>query len=1351
MAWTRIQSASAAATGTASTKTATFTTANASAGTKIIAAVGCWLNGHANTVITSVEDAASNPLTLIGRVTTGTTMDVSLWAMDTPAGDVGLKPAITVTASVSVAISLVIQEVSGLLAGNTTVMADGTLASNSGNGGSSTGSPTYSSTAASEYLVSVYGDDGGPETWTAPAALTADVNDVNSNSNATAAIAYGNSTGGAESASWALTGTATNWGTLLVAFKLASTGSPAPLHPRSQPVTVAGRHLPARGRARFSPGQFSGTGPPLRPLRAPVQARRPVSQRYGRVSKSYTASAPGTPVAGIPSQPKPYVFRSPTPHRAVTGNNMQCGDGVAAPLPVTVTVATAYQQPPRSRPGPATARAHTGSLGLCAAGIASTVVTSRGSPAPRRPAGPRSASPRRASVGGAAYGTSTVAASPVTLRAASTASTGTTAGGAAPLNFTIPAGTQPGDILVIWCYAGTSSVISWSATGWTAVTVVSGTSGACQLLYRVATGAEGSTVTVTCSAPEQWAGVIAGYYNINSVSPFDPAPASGQINTSSTTVAAGSITTTLAGDKLLWFGAIDAGSGGTPAVLTVPSGFTAEVTQVSTSAASGTNVGVIFGDVTKATAGATGAENGTAASGHVNAGCLISVADQLTATGPAVYQRPPGCGSGIASPVVTPPPPAVPAPSMRPAIRSLPPRRGLIPSGNTGTPAGGIRGNANAAPVPLPPLPRPVIQHVPMARARLGNNLACGDGVAAPVSTPPGSPSHPKPYVWRSPAPRRAITGNNGQCGDGIAALVNQPPPALGVPQPTAPLLEFRPALSRGRWGGVTGPGNAATAAVSAARPQAARSPAPRRALWHGLASQTVTPLGTASRPKPFVFRGPPPHRAIAGNNGQCGDGSIGLVNPPAGTIPPARKVPLFPPRIFRARIGRGTVSGGITAGPNLPPGAGAYQRTPPVIKRPALSRALTGHGGVAGGVRGLVNQPLSSALGQQHAWVARSPVPRRAIAGSNLLCGDGIASAVSTPLGLASRPKPFIFRSPTPHRGLLGNNLACGDGIASGIITPLSSAPSPPPRPVIQHLPPRRARVGNNVQCGDGIASTVSTPPGVIAPPRLLLPWVSHPHTRALTGHGTVAGGIAGLVNPPLGTPNVPRPVIAHVPPRRALVPGSNAGTPGGGIGSRAVTPLGSVGPPHPFVARKGPHRAQAGNNLQAGDGIASAISTPLGSPPALPLRPAITRVLPVRAHTGPLGRNAGGLAAPAAAPMGATAARRPPGSHPQPPHRALVGNNLTCGDGLAGLVNPPLGTIAPRRVRQPWVSRPQSRALAKGNPAPGPRVFTEGPGTVIAADSATQTVRATDRQVMTVGAGDWQVMDVTAADYEP
>ena len=237
MSWSRLQSASVAATSSAiSSQSVTYGT-NLTAGTVLIAAVAVSKQGGTATVAT-VKDAALNSFTKIGSIYAASLCDVSLWAIATPAGDAGTKPAITATLTGGGTgnISMLIQEISG-----TQAVADGTLGSVSGSGAGSTGSPVYSSTAASEYMVSVYGDDGGPLTWTKPAALTSDANSLNSQSFANVALAYGNSTGGAESASWSLTGSAAEWGVLLVAFKL-----PAPVSTRpfvvSQAVNRAGTY-----------------------------------------------------------------------------------------------------------------------------------------------------------------------------------------------------------------------------------------------------------------------------------------------------------------------------------------------------------------------------------------------------------------------------------------------------------------------------------------------------------------------------------------------------------------------------------------------------------------------------------------------------------------------------------------------------------------------------------------------------------------------------------------------------------------------------------------------------------------------------------------------------------------------------------------------------------------------------------------------------------------------------------------------------------------------------------------------------------------------------------------------------
>src|SRR5271166_527344 len=111
MAWNRLQSASATVDGGTSV-TVTYTTANASAGTKLISAIQAW-NGSALASITSVQDAALNSETPLSSIALSDSLGLlALYAMDTPSGDVGIKPAIKVKLSASDAVSVIVQEVS---------------------------------------------------------------------------------------------------------------------------------------------------------------------------------------------------------------------------------------------------------------------------------------------------------------------------------------------------------------------------------------------------------------------------------------------------------------------------------------------------------------------------------------------------------------------------------------------------------------------------------------------------------------------------------------------------------------------------------------------------------------------------------------------------------------------------------------------------------------------------------------------------------------------------------------------------------------------------------------------------------------------------------------------------------------------------------------------------------------------------------------------------------------------------------------------------------------------------------------------------------------------------------------
>lgn len=217
MSWSVLQSASSAGTSAATTKAVTFSTSNLSSGTKLLAYVSCASGASPST--STVKDGAGNSFTKILSVASNGLQEVSAWEIDTPAGDVGIKPTITATFVGSAIASILVQEVSGLMTGTSNV--DGTAGSLHGNGGTSTGSPTYSSSVANEFLVALYGDDGGPTTVTQPSGYTLDSNTVNSNGNADIAVGYKNSSGGSETSSWSLSGSAADWGVITFALKLA--------------------------------------------------------------------------------------------------------------------------------------------------------------------------------------------------------------------------------------------------------------------------------------------------------------------------------------------------------------------------------------------------------------------------------------------------------------------------------------------------------------------------------------------------------------------------------------------------------------------------------------------------------------------------------------------------------------------------------------------------------------------------------------------------------------------------------------------------------------------------------------------------------------------------------------------------------------------------------------------------------------------------------------------------------------------------------------------------------------------------------------------------------------------------
>lgn len=283
MAWSHLQSASVTNSGPLTIAKAY--TSNVSSGTKLIAVIDVSTNDTSEAV-QSVKDGSGNAMTQLISVQLSATSWVELWAMDTPAGDVGTKPTITATLNAAVSnfgCTLLIQEVSGLLAGDTSAMLDGTGSSNTSNPSTGTASPAtsaaYSSTAANEYLITIYGDPGNGVTVSTPAtAYTADGANVNASSSATVMAGYKNSGNAAESASFAFTPTGANfWTVLLVAFKLAggAAGVPGTVQPRA--TVPVPRRRPARALAHGIgvPGIY-GSAPAQRyrtpPRRTPARA-----------------------------------------------------------------------------------------------------------------------------------------------------------------------------------------------------------------------------------------------------------------------------------------------------------------------------------------------------------------------------------------------------------------------------------------------------------------------------------------------------------------------------------------------------------------------------------------------------------------------------------------------------------------------------------------------------------------------------------------------------------------------------------------------------------------------------------------------------------------------------------------------------------------------------------------------------------------------------------------------------------------------------------------------------------------------------------------------------------------------
>jgi hypothetical protein len=238
--WSVLQSAgNNASSGT--TITLSFP-GNCTAGTKLIC-LTC--NGGSGTI--ACHDSHANNLTSLATVNLNNTAGsgtLTLFALDTPAADAGTAAAITVTRTSGNFVALIIQEVSGLLTGNTSAMLDGTAATSFGSRSSgSQACGSYSSTASGEYLFAGYGDNENASmtigTPTGSTTYTRESHSQQANANFASVAGYGSSTGGAETASFTVSGSsASPNGTIFVAFKLAPVaGGPPQLTAPRSPVS----------------------------------------------------------------------------------------------------------------------------------------------------------------------------------------------------------------------------------------------------------------------------------------------------------------------------------------------------------------------------------------------------------------------------------------------------------------------------------------------------------------------------------------------------------------------------------------------------------------------------------------------------------------------------------------------------------------------------------------------------------------------------------------------------------------------------------------------------------------------------------------------------------------------------------------------------------------------------------------------------------------------------------------------------------------------------------------------------------------------------------------------------------
>jgi hypothetical protein len=187
------------------------------------------------------------------------------------------------------------------------------------------------------------------------------------------------------------------------------------------------------------------------------------------------------------------------------------------------------------------------------------------------------------------------------------------------------AGTAAGDWIFMYLMGTNSGTIA--CTGFTVTSPDSDNIGC--LIYKQATGAEGSSFTIT-GIPSSTA-VTVGIATVSGASSTAVIGVCSTAGASNTSFTAASITMPAGGGWVIWFGGEQLGFTGNSFSITPPSGFTSRATNGTQT----NNACLMVCDNEAATSGATGGKTGTCATAAFWSGVMVGVAPSPVMSGAA--------------------------------------------------------------------------------------------------------------------------------------------------------------------------------------------------------------------------------------------------------------------------------------------------------------------------------------------------------------------------------------------------------------------------------------------------------------------------------------------------------------------------------------------------------------------------------------------------------------------------------------------------------------------------------------------------------------------------------------------